>query len=1258
MATITETNGDASATPAESRYSISLGDTFQGTLGPDDDSDLVAVQLGADTIIDISLTAPDTIKLSLLNADGDPILTGAPNADGAKIIFEPASGGTYYIRAQGEAADDAGDYAIALTENTIPVGTYDEMAAYLAEGYRDGRRASFDVQPGGVLTFNITELPGELQHLGAWALAAWTHVTGIRFEPVAGDDADITFHYREGSVSSGGFSALNGIIVDAVVNLATGDTTISDSYTTYTLMHEIGHALGLGHPGPYPADPDNPSADFGIDNVFLIDSLQTTLMSYMGQHENTYLNASLATPATPMIADILAIQDLYGTPQDANAGDTIYGYDSNLDGYLGQVFSWWAGDGRHPFTHMDGTSFSHPALADLDGDGDLDLILGNNHLNSDGTDYDAYTVNYYENTGTDKAPSYLQRTGDDNPLNGVESFVNFKLVPADLDGDGDLDLLIGNLYYYENTGTATAPAFEQRTGEDNPLHAHRSEYYKRVVLPDMDGDGDLDMVAVQDNGAMLYFENTGTATAPAFEQRTGEDNPLEKVIADENERITPAFTDLDNDGDPDLSVGRMDGSLDYYENTGSSTSPAFTERTGPDNPYNHAGQLRQANPVLADIDNDGDLDLVAGDIWGKVYLFENTGTAASPEFTRRNVANEVALTLYDSSGTDTLDLRNDNHDQRVDLRPEGISDVYGLRGNLVIARDTLIENYVAGAGDDVITGNAADNVIEGRAGGDAIDGGAGSDTAAYTGSAVAVTVNLLAGTVSGGHAEGDTLTSIENLTGSAHDDTLTGDGDDNVLEGGAGADTLKGGGGTDTASYVNSDAAVTAELPDGLVFADDTTDDTDDNDRYLDVKTATGGHAEGDALTSDIENLIGSRYNDVLIGNSEHNRLDGGPGNDRLAGGIGADVLVGGPGLDTADYSNAGPFGVTVNLGDGSTTGLYAEGDTFDSIENLTGSAHDDTLTGDAGNNVLEGGPGADTLDGGEGIDTASYEHSPSRVDVRLSGTVVNHGDATGDTLANIENLIGSAHNDTLAGNGQANWLTGLGGNDLLWGSGGDDLLTGGPGADRLIGGAGNDTASFAGSPEAVTVRLHSFATAGGHAHGDSFPYTVDVAYTDADGVEQTEALPDVENLIGSAHGDILAGDRRDNVLDGGPGDDTLYGGPGGGNDVMSGGTGSDRLFGGQGADTLKGGPGDDSLAGGPGADVFVFGPGDGTDTVTDFSSGTDKVDLSGFEIESIDNVTMTIGDDGVALDLADIGGGSILLAGLTSNPDAGDFAV
>ena len=859
---------------------------------------------------------------------------------------------------------DAGNSNPTPTTTDSDAPLLDQLADYIATS-SIGKK-NFQIVSGDTLTADVSAMTPEGQALACDALEAWSVVSGIHFEIVESAEADILFSHTHdnGSIPNTAVARLDarGLTIYSAQVIVPG-SLMSSNGLLHTFIHEIGHALGLNHPAPY-------SKLYGLvfedEALFANDSWHTTVMSYFGQDDNPNIvqTVTTASPETPQIADIIAIQMLYGKPESANPGDTIYGVGANTGSYLDEIFAKWTG--------------------------------------------------------------------------------------------------------------------------------------------------------------------------------------------------------------PEKDV-------------------------------------------------------------------------------------TTTLTIYDTHGFDTLDYSTDDTNQRIDLNPEGVSDVFtnASLGTIIIARDTLIERYVAGSGDDNVTGNIADNVLEGRdgddtlmggagndtliggPGADALSGDAGSDTASYAGSSTAVTVNLSDGTATGGDAEGDTFTSIENLSGSAFDDTLIGDSSDNVLEGGDGADTLDGGAGADTASWAASDAAITVDLSTG---------------------TNTGGHAAGDTLTS-IENLLGSRYSDVLTGDAGANRLVGGAGNDRLTGGAGADTLMGGTGLDTASYA-ASAGAVTVNLETGAVSGGDAEGDTLDSVEYLTGSAHDDTLTGNAGNNVLEGGAGADTLDGGDGIDTASYAGSASRVDVRLSGTVVNHGDATGDTLTNIENLIGSAHNDILVGNGQANALTGMVGNDLLWASSGDDLLTGGPGADRLVGGAGLDTASWAGSSEAVTVRLHSLAAAGGDAQGDTFESLVDVAYTDANGVAQTDSLPDIENLTGSAHNDILAGDRRDNDIDGGAGNDTLYGGPGGGDDEISGGPGHDRIFGGQGDDTLNGGTGDDRLAGGHGNDVFVFGPGEGADTVTDFSGGTDKIDLTAFDIEGIDEVSMTTGDDGVTLDLAEIDGGTLLLVGLTVLPEAGDFVV
>ena len=291
--------------------------------------------------------------------------------------------------------------------------------------------------------------------------------------------------------------------------------------------------------------------------------------------------------------------------------------------------------------------------------------------------------------------------------------------------------------------------------------------------------------------------------------------------------------------------------------------------------------------------------------------------------------------------------------------------------------------------------------------------------------------------------------------------------------------------------------------------------------------------------------------------------------------------------------------------------------------------------------------------------------------------------------------ITGTGRGNSLTGTGEAETILGLGGNDYLYGRGGDDELDGGPGndtlnggagADRLTGGDGEDTASYTDSPAGVTVRLHDPAPRGGDAEGDTFEGTVIFTYRDNGNQAEVE-LPDIINLRGSNHDDILAGDQRANSLSGGRGDDTIYGGPGGdesNRDTMDGGPGDDRLFGGRGddelyggegsdtlkggtgADTLWGGSGDDMLDGGAGADVldggigfdtFIFAPGHGEDTVTDFRNGRDLIDIKAFGLPGFDDLAVSPDPGGVIIDLTDHGGGTILLEGFDSaNLDAADF--
>ena len=321
-----------------------------------------------------------------------------------------------------------------------------------------------------------------------------------------------------------------------------------------------------------------------------------------------------------------------------------------------------------------------------------------------------------------------------------------------------------------------------------------------------------------------------------------------------------------------------------------------------------------------------------------------------------------------------------------------IESVLTGEGNDQLAGDTLSNYFDGGFGDDLIDGRASDDIILGNngndhitggSGADIIDGGAGNDTASYADAVAGVVASLRSGIAATGDAAGDTLTSIENLEGSAFNDTLWGDntantitgGDGNdflrgqggvdVLDGGFGADWLRGGAGadvlngwagTDWADYISSSAGVTVNLL---------------------TNTATGGDAEGDTFLY-IERVYGSQHNDSLTGDSGVNYLRGAGGDDVLFGGAGNDYLQGDAGADTMDggagtndwaYYVSSTIGLTINLGNTSLNTGEAVGDVYISIENIVGTRHDDDITGDSGNNFLRGLQGDDSLHGGDGND-------------------------------------------------------------------------------------------------------------------------------------------------------------------------------------------------------------------------------------------------------------------------------------------------
>ena len=352
------------------------------------------------------------------------------------------------------------------------------------------------------------------------------------------------------------------------------------------------------------------------------------------------------------------------------------------------------------------------------------------------------------------------------------------------------------------------------------------------------------------------------------------------------------------------------------------------------------------------------------------------------------------------------------------------------------------------------------------------------------------------------------------------------------------------------------------------------------------------------AYTAIIENAVGGSGADTLIGNNVDNVLNGGGGNDNLSGGGGNDTLIGGSGADTLNGGTGNNTASYVGSAAGVTVDLKlataqvstgdASGDVLSNIQNLIGSAFADTLKGDANSNTISGGGGADILIGGGGGDTASYAGSLAgvTVDLTLVGIAqVSAGDASGDVLTGISNVIGSAFSDIFKGDAN------------------DNVFQGNGGVDYINGGAGNDTVSYAANAVGVGVNLGYYGTGSGNSwDGTSMNF-----------------LTSIENVIGSKFNDTLVGDGNSNIINGGLGTDTL--------------------------------------TGGLGADTFMFSDTNfGTKFVTDFQDGTDILSFTS-KVSHLFTDFVISNNDTLSVTIIFNGGGTIHLAN-TSNIhiDSSDF--
>ncbi|GKX61237.1 calcium-binding protein [Leminorella grimontii] len=362
-----------------------------------------------------------------------------------------------------------------------------------------------------------------------------------------------------------------------------------------------------------------------------------------------------------------------------------------------------------------------------------------------------------------------------------------------------------------------------------------------------------------------------------------------------------------------------------------------------------------------------------------------------------------------------------------------------------------------------------------------------------------------------------------------------------------------------------------------------------------------------------IQEVIGSDYDDVLIGDANDNVLRGGAGDDRLSGGGGNNTLDGGSGVNTASYADArGGVSVDLSANAASDNGLGGQ-DTLLNIQNIIGSAHDDVLIGDGADNHIQGGGGDDVLmglggnnvlDGGAGTNTVSYERGANGVRVDFSTGSATNGYGGTDTLINIQQAIGSAFDDEMITGRGSYYLRAGNGNDVLIvngdtasraildGGAGDDLFIAGYGVNKFIGGGGFDTVDYSRALSGIDVNLQT-----GQVYNNGFG--------------DMDTLEGISAIVGTRFADRFTLGNGDSTINAGDGDDEIIAGSG--NHRIDGGSGTNTVdysqalsainvdlvsgavtsngFGGQDALTnvqrILGSSFDDEIAGGNGDDVI-----------------------------------------------------------------------
>ncbi len=987
------------------------------------------------------------------------------------------------------------------------------------------------------------------------------------------------------------------------------DLAFKGTWGYATMMHEIGHTMGLKH-GHQDYTNSDLSFYFGGAPRFGTQSLTPdrdgqawSLMTYTPAPftNSNFAGEKINQPQTYMQYDLAALQYMYGANYTTNAGDSVYTFSQTT----GEMFINGVGQGA--------PSGNKIFLTVWDGGGN-DTIDASNYSNGITVDLRPGEFSTFDQSQLANSLAYQGLTSL-APGNIAMSLLynnDTRSLIENVTGGAGNDIFVGNTANNVLDGGAGSDTviFTGVTGVNVTLNdtgadvivSHDGETDTLRSIENIQGTIANDVLVGNSQNNTL---SGGASGADTLSGGAGDDRLIGGGFTVTTSFLVtpetaPSQADITkpqatNNGSIATAVNTA-GAYDIDANANIASSTTIPHATinataaGGALEYYRIDVTAAGAQAIFDIDGTGSLDDSI------IELVNSAGTLLATNDTGPGdpgtTVNDDAYITYTFAAAGTYYIRVGRYTNSTVAQPMLAGQTYQLNISLQGAAGSTVFT-TNNTSSIVADGGEGNDFLQGTFGNDILNGGNGNDTAsfvtAYSTTAAGLSVDLnIQGAAQNTMVAGmDTLIGIENLIGSQYNDTLIGDANANIIEGGLGNDTLSGGAGDDTASYAGSTAGVTVSLA-------------------LQGAAQNTGAAGTDTL-AEFENLQGSALNDNLSGDATANTVSGGAGDDTLATGGNAggtvDLLDGGTGSDTASFADY-TANVTARLNganDGTANIAGAAIATLRGIENLTGGAGNDILIGDDNANVLEGGLGNDVLDGGAGIDTLLFTGTTG-VTVNLTAlTAQGLGD---DTVLGFENVRTGSGADS---------VTGDAGNNTLFDGGGNDIYDGAAGAD---------TVDYSGSTSSVTVNLNTTIaqTVGAFGGSDTITNMENVIGATNFANTLVGGNTTANRLVGGTLADFVIGGGLADTLVGGAGNDIMFGDyvntfntdatTADGDDVLEGGTGNDTLVGGMGNDILRGGDGDDVLVGGiangSAAGLTAVYTNDGGNDTFDGGDGTD----------------------------------------------------